>query len=447
MEPLFKELNSALVQNLGRPRTALLVGKDVAETSYVLRGRGAKTTAIEFDPASLGKAIDLADEAFLAEDPARDPFASVEGRQFDLVVLESALEASSDYRALLKRVPEFLVDGGHVALTFEPSLTRAEVAEAVDRAGLELLRTDMNPVLLRRMLSSGARAMDDMRVLHTTPLRYTREMIRPIELAIARTAPDHLAADHVYVARRPPTPGKLSLTVGMLTFNEEESVERMIDDIRAVAPDAKLLLIDSSSDRTPELARAKGARVVRQLPPQGHGPAMERLMYEASAESEALIYLDCDFTYPTQLIPVMLRLLEEGADLVNGSRVARFPKGAMPVPNFIANRVMAASAHAVHGLPTTDVHSGMRAYRLSMVRAFSFDGGGDAIPLDTLILPAKSNYRVLEFPIPYHERVGVSKLARLRGVLWTYIRIAGAIGHGTRVGKHSHYDVSSKTPE
>ncbi|RYY11245.1 MAG: hypothetical protein EON55_14710, partial [Alphaproteobacteria bacterium] len=66
MEPLFKELNSALVQNLGRPRTALLVGRGVAETAYVLRGRGAKTTAVELDPASFEKARDLADEAILA---------------------------------------------------------------------------------------------------------------------------------------------------------------------------------------------------------------------------------------------------------------------------------------------------------------------------------------------------------------------------------------------
>ncbi len=251
----------------------------------------------------------------------------------------------------------------------------------------------------------------------------------------------------MYIARKPPVPGTLSLPVGILKFTEEESVSMMIDDSRAVAPDAKLLLIDSSSDRPPEIAREKGARVERQLPPQGHGPAMERLMYEAAQDSEALISRDCAFTSPTHMIPTMLRLLEEGADLVNGSRTARFPKGAMPIPNFVANRVFAASARVVHGVPTTDVHSGMRAYRLSMVRAFAFDGSGDALPLDTLILPARSNYKVLEFPIPYKERVGVSKLARLRGSLWTYLRIAGAIGHGSRVGRASRYEVSDKTPD
>lgn len=443
MDALFKELNQALVNNLGRPRTALLLGTSVGETAYVLKGKGSKTTAIELNKDALGKAQDLADEAFLAADPHGNPLASVKGRTFDLIALEGSLERANDYRALLAQAKEHLTDGGHLVVSFPQTtdFSRADVADALEAAGFEIMRYDMNPVLLRRLLSTGARAMDDLRVAHTTSFRYTRELVRPLELAVARNAPDSLAADHVFVARVPPKPGKLSLTVGMLTLNEEESVERMIDGIREVAPDAKILLIDSSSDRTPELARAKGARVVRQLPPQGHGPAMERLMYEAAADSDALIYLDCDFTYPTHFIPVMRQLLEDGADLINGSRTAKFPKGAMPVPNFIANRVFAATAHAVHGVPTTDVHSGMRAYRLSMVRAFAFDGGGDALPLDTLILPARSNYRVIEFPIPYTERVGTSKLARVRGALWTYLRIAGAVGQGTRVGSRSHYSV------
>ncbi len=447
MDAVFRDLNPAFTQNLGRPRTALVVGSSVGETAYVLKARGTRTTALELDEDELDKARDLSDEAILASDPTGNVFAEVSGRTFDLVALEGALEVSKDVRATLKVAASLLVDGGHCVVTFpaDAGMARTDVASALEDAGFEIMRYDMNPVLLRRLLSGGARAMDDLRMSHTTSFRFTREMMRPLELAIARVAPDQLAADHVYVARKPPKRGPLSLTIGMLSLNEEESVERMIDEIRAVAPDAKILLIDSSSDHTPQLARAKGARVVRQLPPQGHGPAMERLMYEAAADSEALIYLDCDFTYPTQFIPIMRRLLEEGADLVNGSRTAKFPKGAMPIPNFIANRVFAASAHALHGVPTTDVHSGMRAYRLSMVRAFAFDGGGDALPLDTLILPARSNYNVIEFPIPYTERVGTSKLARVRGALWTYLRIAGAVGHGERVGSRSHYRVE-KTP-
>ena len=163
-------------------------------------------------------------------------------------------------------------------------------------------------------------------------------------------------------------------------------------------------------------------------------------MYEAALESDALIYIDCDFTYPTNMIPRLRRLLEEGADVVNASRTATYPK-AMPIPNFLANRTFAATAQAVHGIPTTDVHSGMRGYRSSVIRAFSFDGEGDALPLDTLILPARSNYHVIEFPIEYSERLGFSKLAKLRGTVWTFLRIASAVGKGSRVRRGRRYVV------
>jgi protein-L-isoaspartate O-methyltransferase len=442
MVPLLKETNFALVENLGRPRTALFVGFGVAESAAALRTRGAKVVALEGSDELLDRAKDLVPEVHAVDLAKPDLFRPAEGSTFDLVAMEGACERVSSLPKLFEGARAHLVDGGHLVVSFEASgpHTREAVHAALESAGFEVMRYDMNPRFFRSELERTAKTVDDLRIAYTTSFRYTRHAVRPAEKLVAMRDPDRFAADHVWVARVPPKRGPLSLTVGMLTLNEIESVERMIDDIRAVAPDAKILLIDSSSDKTPELAKAKGARVVRQLPPQGHGPAMERLMYEAAKDTEALIYLDCDFTYPTEKIPAIRKLLEDGADVVNASRTATFQK-AMPLPNFLANRVMAGSAQLAHGLPTTDVHSGMRGYRCSVVRGFSFDGSGDAIPLDTLILPAKSGYKVVEFPIEYKERVGASKLAKLRGVLWTYIRIAGAFGHGERVGgPHSHYD-------
>ncbi len=59
-----------------------------------------------------------------------------------------------------------------------------------------------------------------------------------------------------------------------------------------------------------------------------------------------LIYLDCDFTYPVDMIPTLRRLIEEeGVDVVNCARTRTKP-AAMPVPNFLANRTFAALAHA-----------------------------------------------------------------------------------------------------
>lgn len=429
-----RELDYAIAQNIGRPRTALVVGRDIGSIAHLVRRTGAKVTAIELDPDAMGRTREDADDAFQAQPGVL--FADIAGRSFDLVVLADIHDDD-----VLGGMKHLLTDGGHVIVSVSPDrIKRGELKRALESAGLEVMRYDLNPSLLGRdALGLSPSEREDLRIAHTASFRETYRLVRPLERLVALRVPEKLAAEHVFVARVPPKTGKLSLTIGMLTLNEQESVAKMIEEIRAQAPDAKILLVDSSSDRTPEIAREMGARVVRQLPPRGHGPAMERLMYEAASESDALIYIDCDFTYPADQIPTIRRLLEEGADVVNASRTAKYPK-AMPVPNFLANRVFAATAQIVHGLPTTDVHSGMRGYRGSVIRAFAFDGEGDALPLDTLILPARSNYKVVEYPIEYHERVGVSKLAKLRGTVWTFIRIANAVGQGKRVTKRSRYE-------
>ncbi|CAN5788945.1 hypothetical protein BH09MYX1_BH09MYX1_54660 [soil metagenome] len=435
-EKLFKDRNLGIEANLGRPRTVLAIGARLAETASAAKDRGAHVTAIESDILSIAQVRDIADESYALD--RNDAFAPVRGRTFDLVLIED-VDADA-LKTLLERTPDFLTDGGHVLLAVRSGKgTTSRVEAALESVGLELMRVDFDPRILKT-LATLTESADDLQTLHTTSLRFTQQLVWPFERLIAKAFPAALADEVIFIARKAPKKGPLSLTVGMLTLNETESVEKMIDDIRAVAPDAKILLIDSSSDQTPELARAKGARVIRQLPPRGHGPAMERLMYEAALESDALIYIDCDFTYPTYEIPNMRKMLEDGADVVNGSRTSTKPK-AMPVPNFIANRTFAASAQLVHGIPTTDVHSGMRAYRSSVIRAFSFDGEGDALPLDTLILPARSNYNVIEFPIEYSERLGFSKLAKLRGTVWSFIRIGTAIGKGDRVRRGRRYVV------
>ncbi len=59
------------------------------------------------------------------------------------------------------------------------------------------------------------------------------------------------------------------------------------------------------------------------------------------------------------------------------------------------------------------MHSKMHAYHTSVIHAFDFVNEGDALPIDTLLFPAKSGCRVVEMPISYDERVGVSKLRKL----------------------------------
>ncbi len=466
-----EEQNVALVRAIGRPRRVLDVGCGVGLNGEAAKRRGARVTGIEIAEASIARAKERLDEV-LSIDVTRDEAVKkgLGGRTFDLLLFADVLEHVVDPAAVVRRLLPYLEDGGHVVVSL-PNVaawtirlgllagrfaytqsgilddshlrffTRGTGRQMLEGAGLEVLRETQNPMLVRAakdVVLSAQRAVapggqpNPESLRKSLPYKLYQGLVRPIEDVVAARAPELLSFQNVYIARKPPKARKLSLTVGMLTMNEEDSIEAMMGEIRRVAPDAKILCVDSSTDRTPEIAARLGARVLRQLPPRGHGPAMELLMYSAAAESELLIYLDCDFTYPADYIPVLRKMVEdEGVDLVNCARTRTRP-AAMPLPNYLANRGFAALAYGMHGIPTCDVHSGMRAYRSSMIRAFDFDGEGDALPIDTLLFPAKCGYRVVEMPIDYQERVGQSKLRKIAGTVWTMIRLAKALPVGER---------------
>lgn len=476
MKYLVAEENLALVRALGTPRTVLDVGCGVGLNGAAARRKGARVTGVETDRAAAAEARGRLDEVLSLDvtDPAQLR-AGLGGRRFDLILLADVLEHLADPLVALGRLLDHLEEDGHVIVSlpnvaawtvrlgllagrfeYRPSgilddshlrfFTRDTARRLLEAAGLEVLRIEQNPMLVRAAKDAVVRAYGLERaagspetfsptaLADSLPYKLYRGVVRPAEDVLANRAPGLFAFQNVLVARRPPRARKLSLTVGMLTMDEEESVARMIGEIRAVAPDARILCVDSSRDATPEIAARLGARVLRQVPPRGHGPAMERLMKEAAKDSELLVYLDCDFTYPAAMIPVVRALVEEGGhDVVNCARTRSRP-AAMPLPNYLANRGFAAMAHALHGIPTCDVHSGMRAYRASVIRAFDFDGEGDALPIDTLLYPAKCGYRVVEVPIEYNERVGTSKLRKLAGTVWTLVRLGRALPVGERGG-------------
>lgn len=215
--------------------------------------------------------------------------------------------------------------------------------------------------------------------------------------------------------------GPESLTVAMITMNEEGAIGKVIDDIRAVLPRAEILVVDSSKDRTPEIAAEKGARVIRQFPPKGYGPAMDLAL--RSGTGAVVVTLDCDDTYPAAMIPPMARLvLNGGYDLVDGSRLKSKPE-AMPWLNYAANYGFALAASALFGSRVTDLHSGMRAYRKTMLDQLVFDGKGAALPVELLLAPMRAGFRVGVVFIDYRERIGVSTMQPWDSAKWTARRI------------------------
>lgn len=213
------------------------------------------------------------------------------------------------------------------------------------------------------------------------------------------------------------------ISVAMISMNEEKAVARVIEDIRNAlgGREHEIVIVDSSLDRTPEIAEQMGARVLRQFPPQGYGRAMARVL--AESRGEVVVTMDCDGTYPAdQIASISDMVLSGECDLVNASRLERRP-AAMPWANYFANWLFAVTGRILVGVKSTDLHSGMRAYSRELIERVEVDPNGPALPVELLLKPALRGFRIREVFIPYGERIGETTLQRWSSMVWTFRRI------------------------
>jgi len=202
----------------------------------------------------------------------------------------------------------------------------------------------------------------------------------------------------------------------MLTMNEEKAVGGQIEEIhRHAGQDIPILVVDSSSDRTAEVAQSLGATVVRQFPPRGYGQAMLVGQREAAKLADVIITMDCDMTYPAERIPEFLAHIEKGFDCVSGSRMSGSNQG-MPLLNRIGNRAFALLVRLLFGFSIDDLTTGMRAYRSSVISDIEW------VPLrffpaEQALRLHQAGCRILEVPIEYRLRIGDVKMQKVRDTI------------------------------
>ncbi|WP_336037689.1 dolichyl-phosphate hexose transferase [Halobacterium yunchengense] len=201
------------------------------------------------------------------------------------------------------------------------------------------------------------------------------------------------------------------VTVVMGTYNEEAAIETVLSDIDAATDGrADVVCVDSSSDRTPEIAREHGARVIEQQP-LGYGVAVRAALY--AAETPVVVTTDCDDTYPMDRIPDFLEYVNDGYDVVSGDRLY-WGADEMPAFNRLGNATFAAIASVLVGERVHDTTTGMRAYRREVVEDVDYTQN-TGLSAELLLRPLCRGYDVLEVPIEYDERLGETKLDPLEG--------------------------------
>jgi glycosyltransferase involved in cell wall biosynthesis len=201
--------------------------------------------------------------------------------------------------------------------------------------------------------------------------------------------------------------------------NEEEAILPCLKEIEGVIVsndlNAEIVVVDNAStDRSPSLlmeslTKFPDLRVVKESR-LGYGFAC--LKGIESAEGEYVVIADCDGTYDFKLIIQFISKLLEGNDLVVGNRFnGEIMEGAMPwLHRHIGNPLLSLLVKIFFGVKIGDIHSGMRAFKKSVIESINLNTGGMEFASEMVVKAAKRNLYISEIPISYRKRLGKSKL-------------------------------------
>ena len=209
-------------------------------------------------------------------------------------------------------------------------------------------------------------------------------------------------------------------------YNEEVAITSVVQDFRAALPEATVYVYDNNSgDRTVAVAREAGA-VVRTEPLQGKGNVIRRMF--ADVEADAYVLVDGDATYHAPSAPEMVRLLlEDGLDMVNGTRVSEIQAAYRPGHRF-GNLLLTGIVRTIFGNRITDMLSGYRVFSRRFVKSFPALSSGFETETEFTVHALELSMPIGEVATPYRERPegSQSKLNTFRDgfrILGTIIRL------------------------
>jgi glycosyltransferase involved in cell wall biosynthesis len=209
-----------------------------------------------------------------------------------------------------------------------------------------------------------------------------------------------------------------TVSVVIPAYNEEENIAPTlaaipVEQLRDAGWDVEILVIDNAStDRTGEVARAHGAKVIAQ-PIRGYGNAYKAGF--ANCAGDVIATGDADLTYPWHIVPQAIdRLREDDLDFITTDRLAELDRAAMTRSHIFGNYMLSAITRVLFNVPFRDSQSGMWIFRRDLLHTVRARSGGMAFSQELKIEVHRRGYRCLEMPIAYLPRGGQTKNRTVR---------------------------------
>jgi dolichol-phosphate mannosyltransferase len=212
---------------------------------------------------------------------------------------------------------------------------------------------------------------------------------------------------------------KEEVTVVLPTLNEEEAIGQVIDELKSEGYKNILVVDGYSKDRTVEIAREKGVKVVYQ---RGIGKAGAVKTAIETVETPYILFMDADYTYSAKDIERMLNHISNSDEVIG----LRMDRHNIPLLHRIGNRIISLAFSLFIGSRLWDPCSGMYLLRTESAKMLELSSRGFDVEVE-IASQLSTLGRVVEVPISYRRRIGGRKLQTWRegfNILMKTVRMA-----------------------
>ena len=201
-------------------------------------------------------------------------------------------------------------------------------------------------------------------------------------------------------------------------YNEQDSIVRVIENLKNNFPQYDYVIInDGSADSTPEICRAKGYELIDLPVNLGLAGAFQTgLKYAYQKGYDYAIQFDADGQHLPQHIAPMLEKMQEGYDIVIGSRFVneKKPKSL----RMLGSNMISLAMRITTGRKVNDPTSGMRMFNKKMIEEFALNMNYGPEP-DTVSYLLKQGATIAEVQVQMEERIaGASYLTMGRSMMY-----------------------------
>ena len=201
-----------------------------------------------------------------------------------------------------------------------------------------------------------------------------------------------------------------NISIIIPAINEEESIGLVLNDIPKDIAREIIVVDNGSHDNTANVAENLGAKVMRESL-KGYGSACLRGISVLKKDTDIVIFLDGDYSdYPQDIHTILKPILTGKAEMVIGSRMLGVrEKGALLPQALFGNKLAAFLIRLFWGFRYTDLGP-FRAIRYKALLALNMVDKNFGWTVEMQIKALKKGLQIVEVPVRYRKRVGVSKI-------------------------------------